>query len=156
MTFKRTSLVVAFLSCGLAIGSGSAASADPCDDLAKQLAGHIGDVKVGKTVANVIYLEHPAVKQAWLGCSGHNIRNEVAASSPTKKPSKDFMAFMAEAVAVVFTVPKDDALRGVQRCSGRIGLIRGSNIQTRYRRLDIHCTRTKDTTRISVSRERDS
>jgi hypothetical protein len=152
MSFKRTAAAIAVLA--VSLGLGSAAYADPCDDLAKQLADHITGVKIGKTIANVIYLEHSAVKQAWLGCSGQNVRNEVAASSPTVKPSKDFLSFVAEAAAVVFTIPKDDALRGVQRCAGRIGLLRGSNIETRYRKLDIHCTRTKETTQISVSREK--
>ena len=152
---SRTALLAAALMFGAALATAAPAHADPCDDLAKQLAGQLPGVKVGKTVANVIYLEHPAVKQAWLGCSGHNVRNELAAASLTRKPSKEFLGFVADAAAVIFTIPKDDSLRGVQRCAGRIGLLRGSNIDTRYRKLDIRCTRTSDTTRISVSREKD-
>ncbi len=132
------------------------ARADSCDDLAKQLAGQISSVKVGASRGGVIYLEHPAVKQAWLGCSGRNITNEISATSPTKKPSRDFLDFVSTAAAQVFTIPKGDALAGAQRCVDRIGIFRGYNISTRYRKLDIRCARTKDATQISISREKDA
>ena len=62
---------------------------------------------------------------------------------------------VASAVAQIFTIPKKDALRGVNRCLGRIGLLRGKDIKTRYRKLDIHCVGTKAGTNITVSREKD-
>ena len=130
------------------------ARADACDDLAKQLAGQISSLKVGATRGGVIYLEHPAVKQAWLGCSGQNVTNEISATSPAKKPSKDFLDFVSSAAAQVFTIPKSDTLAGAQRCVGRIGIFRGYNISTRYRKLDIRCARTRDATQITISRER--
>jgi hypothetical protein len=132
------------------------ARADSCDDLAKQLAGQISNLKVGASRGGVIYLEHPSVKQAWLGCSGRNITNEISATSTTKKPSKEFMDFVSGAAAQVFTIPKGDALAGAQRCVGRIGIFRGYNISTRYRKLNIRCARTKDATQVSISREKDA
>jgi hypothetical protein len=137
-------------------GSLTAAHADACDDLAKQLAGQISDLKVGATRGGVIYLSHPAVKQAWLGCSGQNVQNEISATTTTKKPSKEFLDFVSAAAALIFTIPKPDALAGAQRCVGRIGFIRGYNISTRYRKLDIRCARPKDETEITISREKDS
>jgi len=137
-------------------GGLTAAQADPCDDLAKQLAGQISDLKVGATRGGVIYLEHPAVKQAWLGCSGRNVTNEISATTTTKKPSKEFLDFVSAAAALIFTIPKPDALAGAQRCVGRIGIIRGYNITTRYRKLDIRCGRPKDETEITISREKES
>jgi hypothetical protein len=139
----------------LACGAPSVARADSCDDLAKQLASQIGDLKIGGTRGGVIYLQHPAVKQAWLGCSGRNIKNEISATATTKKPSKEFLDFVSSAAAQVFTIPKGDALAGAQRCVGRIGIFRGYNISTRYRKLDIRCARTKDATDITISREKD-
>src|SRR5579864_8702816 len=85
-------------------GNIAAARADACDDLAKQLAGHIADLKVGATRGGVIYLQHPAVKTAWLGCIGQNVSNEVSAASSTKKPSREFLDFVASAAALVFTI----------------------------------------------------
>jgi hypothetical protein len=140
----------------LTAGGVSVARADPCDDLAKQLASQISDLKVGATRGGVIYLEHPAVKQAWLGCSGRNVTNEISATTTTKKPTKEFLDFVSAAAALVFTIPKPDALSGAQRCIGRIGIIRGYNISTRYRKLDIRCGRPKDATEITISREKDS
>ena len=138
----------------LTAGSLTTAYADSCDDLAKQLAGQISGLKVGATRGGVIYLEHPAVKQAWLGCSGRNVTNEISATTTTKKPSKEFLDFVSAAAALIFTIPKPDALAGAQRCVGRIGIIRGYNISTRYRRLDIRCGRPKDATEITISREK--
>jgi len=149
--------IAAALFAILALGCGvsTTARAEACDDLAKQLAGQISDLKVGATRGGVIYLEHPAVKQAWLGCSGRNIKNEISATAPAKKPSKEFLDFVSSAAAQVFTIPKSDALAGAQRCVGRIGIFRGYNIATRYRKLDIRCARTKDATEITISREKD-
>jgi hypothetical protein len=154
-TFSRRLMAAALLAfVAQMCGNIAAAHADQCDDLAKQLAGHITDLKVGATRGGVIYLEHPAVKTAWLGCVGQNVGNEVSAASPTKKPSREFLDFIASAAALVFTIPKGDTLSGAQRCVGRIGIFRGYNIAARYRKLDIRCTRTKDATQVTISREK--
>ena len=133
----------------------SPARADRCDDLAAQLARNIAGLKVGKTAANAIALSHPATTSMRLGCSSRNVTNEIFASTNGKKPSTAFYDVVAGAAALVFTIPKKDTLNGVTRCVKRIGLLRGYDIKTRYRRLDIHCTRTKTATTVAVSRERD-
>jgi hypothetical protein len=132
------------------------ARADRCDDLAAQLAKQIDGMKVGKTVAGIVYLTHPAVKQASLGCSARNKQNEVFATSASRKPPKEFFEFIASATALVFTIPKPDALRGAQRCANRIGFLRGKNIVTRYRKLDIRCSGSPEGTSVTVSREVDT
>jgi hypothetical protein len=132
------------------------ARADRCDDLAAQLAKQIDGMKVGKTVAGNIYLTHPAVKQASLGCSARNKQNEIFALSASRKPPKEFFDFIASATALVFTIPKSDALRGAQRCANRIGFLRGKNIVTRYRKLDIRCNGSPEGTSVTVSRELDT
>jgi hypothetical protein len=132
----------------------SPARADRCDDLARDLAKQITGLKVGKTVAGVIYLEHPAVKQASLGCSSRNRSNDVFASTDQRKPSEAFYDFVGTAGALVFTIPKPDAVRGAKRCVSRTNIIRGYNIDSRYRRLDIHCAVAKTGVRITMSREK--
>ena len=132
----------------------SPARADRCDDLAKDLAAQIPNLKIGKTVAGVIYLEHPAVTQASLGCQSRNRTNDVFASTDKKKPTPEFYDFLATAAALVFTIPKGDTLKGTQRCVSRTNIIRGYNLDSRYRRLDIHCTVAKTGVRITVSREK--
>jgi hypothetical protein len=131
------------------------AHADRCDELAAQLAKQIDGLKVGRTVAGNVYLTHPAVKQASLGCSARNKQNEIHALSAARKPPKEFFEFIAAATALVFTIPKDDAARGARRCAGRIGFLRGRNIVTRYRKLDIRCSGSSDGTSVTVSRELD-
>lgn len=130
------------------------ARADRCDELAKQLAQHITGLKIGATRAGVIYLEHPAVKQASLGCSSRNRSNDVFASTDKKKPTDAYYDFVGTAAALVFTIPKPDAVKGAKRCVSRTNIIRGYDISSRYRKLDIHCAVAKTGVRITVSREK--
>ncbi|MEW6640245.1 MAG: hypothetical protein AB1586_07045 [Pseudomonadota bacterium] len=141
---------------GMLTFGATAARADACDDLAKQLTGQIDGLVVGATSANAIALKHPAVSRASLGCRSRNVTNEVFAATASRKPSDAFYGFTAQAAALVFTIPRDDVRKGITRCVGRIGLLRGNTIATRYKRLDIRCTGGKTGTTVSVSRERDS
>jgi len=151
MNFKCLGLA----ALGMVALAASPARADRCDDLAKQLAGQIDGVTIGETRAGVIYLKHPAAARATLGCSSRNRQNDFYAFTPVKKPSDAFVQFAATTAALIFTIPKGDAERGARRCLKRIGLLRGNNITTRYRKLDILCNRTKSGTSISISREKE-
>ena len=46
-------------------------------------------------------------------------------------------------------------VKGVTRCIKRMGLIHGDDVTTRYRRLDMRCSRTKTDASIAVSRSKD-
>ena len=129
--------------------------ADACDDLAAQLKGHIDGLAVGKTAANVIYLSHPAAKDLRLGCASRKVSNELLATSDARKPKPEFVGLVAKAAAVIFTVPVDDTLKGASRCISRMGILRGDDIRMRFRRLDLHCTRTKTSATITISRGKD-
>lgn len=157
MKFPKFRFAFAVLAAVLLLGAPSA-HADRCDTLAKQLKDQIDGLTIGKTVAGVIYLQHPAAKIASLGCASRNVTNEVYASTDDRKPKPEFFDFVAKASAIVFTIPIKDTTRGVKRCYGRIGVIRGYNIVTRYRRLDISCTGTrigkKGGTTMTVSRDK--
>jgi hypothetical protein len=133
----------------------SPARADRCDDLAGQLKGQIDGLGVGKTAANLIYLSHPQARQITLGCSGRNYSNQLYAKSGSRKPKPTFVDLVASAAAIIFTLPKDDMLRGASRCINRMGLLRGDKIRMRYRRLDMECTRTKTEAAIAISRGRE-
>lgn len=133
----------------------SPARADRCDDIAAQLKGQIDGLKVGITAANTIYLSHPEARELSLGCSGRNYKNELYATANGRKPKPAFIELVGSAAAIIFTLPKDDALTGARRCIGRMGLLRGDNIKMRYRRLDFECTRTKTEASIAISRGTD-
>jgi hypothetical protein len=133
----------------------SPAFADACDDLAAQLKGHIDGLAVGKTAANVIYLSHPAAKDLRLGCASRKVSNELLATSEIRKPKPEFVSLAARAAAVIFTVPVDDTQKGVSRCISRMGILRGDDIRMRFRRLDLHCTRSKTSATITISRGKD-
>jgi hypothetical protein len=136
----------------LAAAGASPARADRCDDLAGQLKAQIDGLAVGKTAANQIYLSHPQAKQITLGCSGRNVSNQLFARSGSRKPSPAFLDLVAGTAAIIFTQPKDGMLKGATRCMRRMGLFRGNDVSTRYRRLDMRCSRTKTESSITISR----
>lgn len=138
------------------LSAASPARADRCDDLASQLKNQIDGLTVGKTAANVIYLSHPAATQIRLGCASRSVSNELYAATDHRKPTIAFLTMVANTAAIVFTIPKLDTLRGASRCTGRMGILRGDTIATRYRRLDIRCSRSKTGSDISISREKDA
>jgi hypothetical protein len=131
------------------------AHADRCDDLAAQLKSEIDGLTVGRTAANMIYLTHPVAKQIRLGCVSRNVTNELYAASDSRKPSPAFLNFVATASAIVFTIPKPDTLTGITRCVKRMGFLHGDDVKTRYRRLDMECSRTKTSSAVAISRGKD-
>jgi hypothetical protein len=157
--FRRPTLLAAtlalFAAMPLTISATSPARADRCDDLAAQLKSQIDGLAVGKTAANVIYLSHPQAKELTLGCAGRNYSNQLFAKADSRKPKPALLDLVAGASAIIFTLPKDDMLRGATRCIKRMGLLYGNDVSTRYRRLDMHCTRTKTDASIAVSRGTD-
>jgi hypothetical protein len=152
--FRRSTVAGALLAVVIAFST-SSARADRCDDLAGQLKSQIDGLAVGKTAANLIYLSHPQAKEITLGCAGRNYTNQLYVKADSRKPSAAFLNLVASAAAITFTLPKDDMLSGATRCIKRMGLFRGDDVATRYRRLDMHCTRTKTEASISISRGTD-
>jgi hypothetical protein len=151
MNFHRSLAASLFLT-ALSIAAASPARADHCDDLANQLKNQIGGLHVGKTAANTIYLSHPAARQLMLGCRNRKYTFELIAGTGSRKPKPEFVELVAQASAIIFTIPKGDTLKGVNRCIRRMGILHGNDVRTRYRRLNMHCTRTRTSAAISVSR----
>ncbi|MGJ5046682.1 hypothetical protein ACQR18_20510 [Bradyrhizobium oligotrophicum] len=131
-----------------------AARADRCDDVAKELKNGIDGIKIGQTAAGTVYLAHPKAREITLGCSSKNVSNQLFGKSE-RKPTPAFIELMASAAAIVFTLPKDDMQRGVTRCYRRLGIFRGDDVASRYRRLDMRCARTKTESSITISRSKD-
>jgi hypothetical protein len=143
------------LAAGLAVLSALAttpARADRCEDIANQLKQGIDGLKVGISAANMIYLSHPLAKEMSLGCANRKYSNELYVKGYSRKPKADFVAFVAGAAAIVFTLPKDELTKGVSSCLSRMGIFRGDDVSIRYRRLDMNCTRTKVDAAIAISR----
>jgi hypothetical protein len=130
----------------------SPARADRCTDIANQLKEQVDGMKVGITAANIIYLSHPLAREMSLGCANRKYSNELYVKANSRKPKAEFISFVAGAAAIVFTLPKDDMLKGVSRCMSRMGFFRGDDVSIRYRRLDMNCTRTKTDAAIAISR----
>ena len=154
--FRRSTLLAAAVALPVALAltmlAASPARADRCDDLAGQLKSQIDGLAVGKTAANLIYLSHPQAKQITLGCASRNVSNQLFARADSRKPKPAFLDLVASASAIIFTLPKTEMLNGATRCIKRMGLFRGDDVKTRYRRLDMNCSRTKTDASITISR----
>ena len=155
MTSRRPFRRPTLLAAALAVLAGLAATpaqADRCVDIANQLKSQVDNLKVGITAANIIYLSHPMAKEMSLGCANRKYSNELYVRADSRKPKAEFIAFVAGAAAIVFTLPKDELLKGVSSCFSRMGIFRGDDVSIRYRRLDMNCTRTKLDSAIAISR----
>jgi len=139
----------------LAALNATPARADRCDDIANQLKNQIDGIKIGITAANVIYLSHPLAKELSLGCANRKYSNELYAKADSRKPKPEFVELVASAAAIVFTLPKDYMLKGASRCFSQMGIFRGDDVNIRYRRLDMNCTRTKTESAIAIQRGKD-
>jgi hypothetical protein len=133
----------------------SPARADRCEDTANQLRNQIDGLKIGITAANMVYLSHPLAKEMSLGCANRKYSSELYVKAGSRKPKAEFVAFVAGAAAIVFTLPRDEMLKGVSSCFSRMGIFRGDDVSIRYRRLDMNCTRTKTEASIAISRAPD-
>jgi hypothetical protein len=151
----RRSTTIAAAIALLAAASATPARADRCDDIAAQLKNQIDGLKVGITAANVIYLSHPQAKELSLGCASRNFSNELYAKADSRKPKPEFVNLVAGAAAIIFTLPKGDMQKGVAACLSQMGIFRGDDVKSRYRRLDMNCSRTKTDASIAISRGRD-
>lgn len=146
----RAALPIVLLALVAAFAS-APAHADPCEDIAKQLAGQIDGLKVRFSAANITYLSHPAARELSLGCRGKDYSIELYAKTD-RKMKPEFFNLVGSATALVFTVPKDDAATGTARCLKRMGIFRGNTITMRYRRLNLECNRTRTEASITVRR----
>jgi hypothetical protein len=155
LSFSRRPILLAATLAVLSAFSASPARADRCTDIANQLKGQIDNLKVGITAANIIYLSHPLAKEMSLGCANRKYSNELYVKADSRKPKAEFIAFVAGTAAIVFTLPKDELLKGVSGCLSRMGIFRGDDVSIRYRRLDMNCTRTKIDAAIAISRALD-
>ena len=157
--FRRSTLLAVTLALlgamALTLSGASPARADRCDDLAAQLKGQIDGLKVGITAGRVIYLSHPLAKELSLGCANRKFSNELYAKANSRKPKPEFLDLVATAAAQIFTLPKDEMLKGVSSCMSRMGIFRGDDVSMRYRRLDMNCTRTRNDAAIAISRSPD-
>ena len=151
--FRRSILLAAALA-SLAAFATAPARADRCDDTANQLKNGIDGLTIGRTAAGVIYLSHPQAKELTLGCSSKNFSSQLYAKSDSRKPKPPFLDLVATAAAIIFTLPKSDMQKGASRCMRALGLFR-DDASTRYRRLDMHCTRSKTDASIAISRALD-
>ena len=150
---RRPTLLAATLSL-LAALTTSPARADRCEDIAKELKSQIDGIKISVNTGRMIYLSHPAAKELSIGCRGSSYAIELYAKAD-RKPKPEFFALVASASAIIFTIPKSDALTGTSRCIKRMGLLRGDKVSMRFRRLNMECTRNKKEASIVVTRGKD-
>jgi hypothetical protein len=157
MTSRRPFRRSIFLAAALALVAAFAASparADRCDDSAKELANNVDKLKIVFKARNTVYMSHPLAKELSVACRGDKYSIELYAKGE-RKPKPEFFTLVGSMAAVVFTIPKDDAMTGSSRCLKRMGILRGDKVSMRYRRLNMECQRTKTEASIAITRGKD-
>ena len=157
MTSRRPFRRSIFLAAALALVAAFAASparADRCDDSAKELTNNVDKLKVVFKARNTVYMSHPLAKELSVACRGDKYSIELYAKGE-RKPKPEFFTLVGSMAAVVFTIPKDDAMTGSSRCLKRMGILRGDKVSMRYRRLNMECQRTKTEASIAITRGKD-
>ncbi|MGQ0684151.1 hypothetical protein [Bradyrhizobium sp.] len=157
MTSRRPFRRPIFLAAALALLATLAASparADRCDDSAKELTNNVDKLKVAFKARNTVYMSHPLAKELSVACRGDKYSIELYAKGE-RKPKPEFFTLVGSMAAVVFTIPKDDAMTGSSRCLKRMGILRGDKVTMRYRRLNMECQRTKTEASIAITRGKD-
>jgi hypothetical protein len=151
--FRRTIFLAGALAL-LAAFAASPARADRCDDSAKELTNNIEKLKVVFKARNTVYMSHPLAKELSVACRGDKFAIELYAKGE-RKPKPEFFTLVGSMAAVVFSIPKDDAMTGSSRCLKRMGILRGDKVTMRYRRLSMECQRTKTEASIAITRGKD-
>ncbi|AMA60044.1 hypothetical protein BCCGELA001_29940 [Bradyrhizobium sp. CCGE-LA001] len=94
----------------------ASAVADECEAIAGEVAARVPEVSVGRRTSVVLFLAHPAVKYASIGCLPS--RNFVAVAEG-KYPKADHFDFIGSAGAVVLHGNSDTIREGAIRCLKR-------------------------------------
>lgn len=139
---KVLSLAIAMLS----LGSICPGRADECDAMAGEVAARVPDVSVGRRSSVVIFLSHPSVKYASIGCLP--FRNCVAVVEG-KYPKSDYFDFLGEAGSVVLHSRADRVREGAIRCLKRT-LSRFEDVSLDFVGLPFSCSASKLSSIVAV------
>lgn len=112
----RASVAMIAASLLLVFSATNSAVADECEAMAGEVAARVPDVSVGRRSSVVMFLSHPAVKYASIGCLP--FRNFVAVVEG-KYPKADYFDFLGLAGAVVLHGNGDALREGAIRCLKR-------------------------------------
>jgi hypothetical protein len=124
--------------------------ADDCDAAAGELAARIPGVKIGRRTSVVIFLEHPAIKVASIGCPIGNRKPNLVISAEGKFPGFNFFDFIGDAGHIVVGVSNDKIREGAVRCHKAALKSGGEDVEISFAGLLFVCSADKLTTAIDV------
>ena len=140
---KVLSLAIAMLS----LGSICPGRADACDALAGEVAARVPDVSVGRRSSVVIFLSHPSVKYASIGCLP--FRNFVAVVEG-KYPKSDYFDFLGAAGSVVLHGRAASVREGAIRCLKRTLSRPDEDVSLDFAGLSFSCSAGRLSTIVTV------
>lgn len=140
---KVLSLAIAMLS----LGSICPSRADECDAMAGEVAARVPGVNVGRRSSVVIFLSHPSVKYASIGCLP--FRNFVAVVEG-KYPKTDYFDFLSAAGSIVLHGRADSVREGAIRCLKRTLSRPDENVSLDFAGLSFSCSASKLSSIVTV------
>jgi hypothetical protein len=134
----------------LCVASTFSATADECEAMAGEVAARVPDIKVGRRSSVVIFLSHPSVKYASIGCLP--FRNFVAVVEE-KYPNSDYLDFLGSAGAVVLHGNGDGLREGAIRCLKRALSRPDEDMTLDYSGLSFSCSAAKLSSIVTVQKK---
>lgn len=133
----------------LCLGSTCFVRADECDAMAGEVAGRVPDVTVGRRSSVVIFLSHPSVKYASIGCLP--FRNFVAVVEG-RYPNSDYFDFFGAAGSVALHGGAESLRQGAIRCLKSALSRRGEDVSLGYAGLSFSCSADKLSSIVTVEK----
>lgn len=127
------------------------AKADECDAMAGEVAARVPDVTVGRRSSVVMFLSHPSVKYASIGCLP--FRNFVAVVDG-KYPNSDYFDFFGSAGAVVLGGDTEVIREGAIRCLKRALSRPDDDTGLDYKSMSFSCSAAKLSSIVTVEKRR--
>ncbi|WP_156527811.1 hypothetical protein [Bradyrhizobium stylosanthis] len=147
-TFSRgPALIIALVLTFLAPSTRTIA--DECEAMAGEVAARVPDVSLARRTSVVVFLAHPSVKYASIGCLP--FRNFVAVVEGAY-PRGDYFDFLGAAGAVVLHGRSDIIREGARRCLRRASVKREHDNSSDFGAFSFVCSADKLSTVVTVQK----
>jgi hypothetical protein len=137
----------------ICISSVCEVKADECDAIAGELAARVVGVTIGRRSSVSIFLFHPSVKYASIGCLNNGKNRNFFVEVEAKYPSSSFFDFIGMAGPIVVGGAADVFREGAVRCQKSALDKGGEDINLSYSGLSFQCSADKLSSSMAVQKQ---
>jgi hypothetical protein len=125
------------------ISSTCRVAADECDAVAAELAARVAGVTIGRRSSVAIFVFHPSVKYASIGCLNNGKNRNLFVEVEGKYPNSSFFDFIGMAGPIVLGGAADRFREGAVRCQKSALNKLDEEVDLRYSGLSFQCSADK-------------